>query len=397
MSESLVRAYDPEREEERTERARVQIGEASPDVRSISLVILVVLAVLYTLYLAQGIILPFVVAGVLNLLLQPAKRFLSGRLRLPGALSSLLLILALFGVVGVIAAGISLPASTWIARAPEALPRLQEKLGPLKQPIEYAQKGLQQIEHMFDQAGAQTAPEGQPAPTAVTVRQPSNLGQVGLTVLAGTRAFVAELFTVLVILFFLLWAGDTLVRSLVEIMPRFSDKRRIVEISSEIERNISGYLATITMMNAIVGVATGLATWACGLPDPLLWGTLAFLLNYIPILGPVSGIVILFVVGLFVYPVIWWAFLPAGIYLLIHLVEGETVTPMLVASRFTLNPVLVILSLFFWDFMWGVIGAFLAVPLLAICKILCDHVESLTPVGHLLGGGHKGVAAAAVS
>jgi predicted PurR-regulated permease PerM len=99
---------------------------------------------------------------------------------------------------------------------------------------------------------------------------------------------------------------------------------------------------------------------------------------------------VFFVVGLFVYSTIWWAFLPAGIYLLIHVIEGETVTPMLLARRFTLNPVLVILSLFVWDWMWGVVGALLAVPLLAICKIVCDHIPHLTPLGHMIGGGRKG-------
>jgi predicted PurR-regulated permease PerM len=222
------------------------------------------------------------------------------------------------------------------------------------------------------------------------VRQSSGLGGLGLSVLNGTRAFLGKFFTVVVILFFLLWAGDTLLRSFVEIMPRFGDKRRVVEISGEIEENISGYLATITMMNALVGIANGLSTWACGLPDPLLWGTLAFLLNYIPILGPFAGVVVFFVVGLFVYSTIWWAFLPAGIYLLIHVIEGETVTPMLLASRFTLNPVLVIVSLFVWDWMWGVVGALLAVPLLAIMKIVCDHIPRLTPLGHLIGGSRKG-------
>jgi predicted PurR-regulated permease PerM len=346
--------------------------------------------VLYTLYLAQDIILPIVLALVLNLLLQPARRFLTGKLRLPAALASLLLILALFAVVSGLAAAVSLPASNWIGRAPEALPKLQQKLGPLQGPIQYMQSGIQKLEHLMEpSSGQQQNGQGQQGQT-VTVRQSSGLGGLGMSVLNGTRAFLGKFFTVVVLRVFLLWAGDTLLRCFVEIMPRFRDKRRVVEISGEIEGNISHYLAIITLMNALVGIANGLSTWACGLPDPLLWGTLAFLLNYIPILGPFAGVVVFFVVGLFVYSTIWWAFLPAGIYLLIHVIEGETVTPMLLASRFTLNPVLVILSLFVWDWMWGVVGALLAVPLLAICKIVCDHIPHLTPLGHMIGGSRKG-------
>jgi predicted PurR-regulated permease PerM len=223
----------------------------------------------------------------------------------------------------------------------------------------------------------------------VNVQPSSNIGSVSLSVLSGTRAFVGDLFILVVVLFFLLSSGDSLLRRFVEIVPRFGDKKRVVQISEEIERNVSGYLATITMMNAAVGVASGVTAWACGLPDPLLWGTLAFLLNYVPILGPVCFLVIFFFVGLFTYSVFWNAFVPAGIYFVIHLIEGETVTPMLVASRFTLNPVLVITSLFFWDWMWGVIGALLAIPMLAISKIVCDRVPMLTPLGHMIGGSPK--------
>jgi predicted PurR-regulated permease PerM len=152
-----------------------------------------------------------------------------------------------------------------------------------------------------------------------------------------------------------------------------------------VERNISGYLATITLMNLLVGVANGLNVWAFGLPDPLLFGVAAFLLNYIPILGALTGMVMFFFVGLFTFSNVLWALGPAGVYLLIHIAEGETITPMLLARRFTLNPLLVIVSLMFWDWLWGVAGALLAVPLLAVVKILCDHVEQLTPLGHLLG------------
>ncbi|MDT8870463.1 AI-2E family transporter [Komagataeibacter rhaeticus] len=114
-------------------------------------------------------------------------------------------------------------------------------------------------------------------------------------------------------------------------------------------------------------------------------GVVAFLLNYIPIIGPMMGIIIYFLVGLFVYPSAWQALLPPAIYLCIHLTEGETITPMVLARRFTLNPVLVMASLMFWDWLWGIFGAFLSVPLLAVFKIICDHVDILTPIGHIVG------------
>ena len=171
-----------------------------------------------------------------------------------------------------------------------------------------------------------------------------------------------------------------------EILPRFKDKRQAVHISQQIEADISAYLATITLMNLGVGVATGIVTAACGVGDPVLWGTVAFLLNYVPILGPLIGVTILGFAGLLSIETLWLAFVPAGVYVLVHVIEGETITPMLLAKRFTINPVLVILSLVFWYWMWGILGAILAVPMLAIIKIVCDRIAPLASFGHFIEG-----------
>ncbi len=165
-------------------------------------------------------------------------------------------------------------------------------------------------------------------------------------------------------------SGDTFLRRLVEILPSFSNKRQAVDISQQIESDISAYLVTITLMNAAVGIATAMVMWLTGIGDPILWSAVAFLLNFVPILGPILGVVIFFLAGLLTIDTLWQAFLPAGLYLGIHLIEGETITPMLLAKRFTLNPVLVIISLVFWFWMWGAPGAILSVPMLAITKII---------------------------
>jgi len=169
-------------------------------------------------------------------------------------------------------------------------------------------------------------------------------------------------------------------------MPRFSSKRQVVDISNQIESDISAYLLTITIMNAAVGIATAAVMWLSGVGDPVLWGTTAFLLNFVQILGPLSCVLIFLLAGALVADTLWLALLPASLYLGIHVVEGETFTPMLLAKRFTLNPVLVIVSLVFWFWMWGVPGAILAVPMLAITKIICDRVRPLAAFGHFLAG-----------
>jgi Predicted permease len=331
------------------------------------------LALLTAAYVASEIVLPFVFAMVLKFLLQPAFRMLE-RLHVPRILAALLLILALFGTIVGLGAAISNPARTWAAKLPEGIPRLQERLSFMREPIDTLERFLQQVE---DFGGTGPSPNA-----AASARGPSLLSKL----FTGTRNFASGFFTAVLFLFFFLMSGDIFLHRLVEVMPRFRSKRQVVEIAQQIESDISAYLVTITIMNAAVGIATALTMWLTGVGDPILWGTVAFLLNYVPILGPALGVLIFLLAGLYTHDTLWQALLPAGLYLGFHLIEGETVTPMLLARRFTLNPVLVIISLVFWFWMWGIPGAILAVPMIAITKIICDRVRPLAAFGHFLEG-----------
>ena len=281
--------------------------------------------------------------------------------------------LVFFGVVGGIGVSISSPAADWIAKAPESLTRLEQRLyGPEKAPCTAARR---------DEACRRHSPGRSGQGDSRAVNGPG----LGSLLLLNTQSFLVGLGVTVVLLFFLLVTGDMFLRRFVEIIPKFSNKKQLVEISQEIERNISGYLFTITLMNAAVGLLTGLAAYLFGMSDPILWGVAAFLLNYLPIFGPLLGTGMLFLAGLVTFDTIWQALLPAATYLAIHIVEGETITPMLLARRFVLNPVLVIISIVFWYWMWGVAGALLAVPLLATLKIICDRIRPLAAFGHFLG------------
>jgi predicted PurR-regulated permease PerM len=334
---------------------------------------LFVLAVLAAAYVAREIVLPFVFAIVLKLLLQPALRILE-RLHVPRILGSLLLILTLFGTIVGLGAAISGPARTWAAKLPEGIPRLQERLSIMREPIDTLQRFLQQME---DFGGTGPSPNA-----AASAQGPSLLSKL----FTGTRNFASGFFTTVLFLFFLLVSGDIFLHRLVEVLPRFKGKRQVVEISQQIESDISAYLVTITIMNAAVGTATALAMWLTGVGDPILWGTVAFLLNYVPILGTALGVLTFLLAGLLTHDILWQALLPAGLYLGFHLIEGETVTPRLLARRFTLNPVLVIISLVFWFWMWGIPGVILSMPMLAITKIICDRLQPLAAFGHFLEG-----------
>jgi predicted PurR-regulated permease PerM len=342
------------------------------NLQSLLLMGIFVLLLFFALYSAGEIVLPILFAIILYLVLQPAMRG-AAKLGLPKTVAALFIILFFFGGVGALGFSLSGPAADWVSRAPSSLRRIEDRLFVFKQPIANLQTVSRQVENIAE------GPAGDNKPATVAGSSVSGF------LFSGTRTMLVGLGTTVVLLFFLLVSGGLFLRRLVEILPTLSNKKQAVEISREIESNISSYLATITLMNLSVGILTGIASYFCGLSDPILWGALAFLLNFVPILGPLSGVVILLIAGLLSFSELWRALLPTGIYLVIHIIEGETVTPMLLARRFILNPVLVIVSLVFWYWMWGIGGALLAVPLLATIKIICDRIRPLMALGHFLG------------
>ena len=342
------------------------------DPKTIFLGGLFALAVLAACFVAQTIVVPVVMAYVLKLLLQPLVRTMA-RWHFPRPIAAIVAMLILAVVLFALGAALSMPAASWGKTLSEGIPRLEERLKPLLGSL----SGLQDFLAKAQQAagGAKNA-----APIAVE--------RVGVfdILFSGTRAALDAVVTTTVVLFFLMLSGDTFLRRAVEILPNFEHKRRAVEISQQVEQDVSTYLFTIILMNTMVGIAVGAVMWLCGMGDPLLWGALAFILNFVPILGPLFGVGLFVVAGFMQFADAGAALLPGALYLGIHVIEGELVTPALLARRFTLNPVAVILSLIFWYWMWGVPGAVLAVPMLAISKILCDRIESVRAVGHFLEG-----------
>jgi predicted PurR-regulated permease PerM len=342
------------------------------DPKTVFLGLLLLLAVLVTINLAVDVVLPVVIACILKLLLQPAVRALQ-RLWIPRPLASLLTVALLVAALIGIGTLISAPASSWLSQVPQAGQRLEQRLSALREPIRVVDEQLNRLESLTKE----------PTPGAVVVEHNSWAAE---SIFTGTREVLGIIGTSLLFLFFLLVSGDTFLRRAVEILPSFHDKRQVVDIAQQIESDISAYLVTVTIMNLLVGACVAGMTYAIGINDPLLWGAVAFVLNYLPILGPTVGFGILAVIGLLSFDSLWLSCLPAAGYLVIHLTEGQAITPILLARRFTLNPVLIMFAIVFWYWMWGVPGAVLAVPMLAITKIVCDRIRSLSAFGHFLGG-----------
>jgi len=335
------------------------------------------LAIFYTLYFASALFIPIALALLLNLLLAPAVRGLRRHLRLPEGFGAALVLVLLLATVAVSFYGLSGPATRWLAELPVAMVNLEQKLEMLRQPVKEVQQAANKVADMATPDGA----SGEEEPVPVALQGPS-LAQMFV---GGAMTLAAGLIIIVALLFFLLASGDTLLRQAVSIAPRLHDKKRVVEIMRDIEDDISYYLLTVSIINAGLGCAVGVAMHLIGMPNPILWGVMAGFLNFVPFLGAVAGISIVGLVAILTFETVSLIVLPPLAYLVLTTFEAQFITPALLARRLTLNPVAVFLALIVWTWLWGIAGALMAVPLLAVFKICCDHIEPLQPVGTLLG------------
>lgn len=343
------------------------------DTRSLAITGLFVLALLYTIYFARAFLLPIVLAVLLDFLLSPLIRTLK-RLRIPEPVSAGLVILALLGTVGFGAYSLAGPARQWVARAPEGLRHVQERLRELRRPVEQVTRTAEQVERAATPVRDRTAQE-------VVVRGPS----LSARLFGTTQSIVTAAIEVIILLYFLLAAGDLFLQKLIKVLPQFRDKKRAVTIARETEASISTYLFTVTAVNLGEGLAVGIAMALLGLPNPVLWGVVAGLVEFVPYLGATAMTLLLGLVGISTFDSLGHGLLVPGVYLAINFVQSNFVSPMVLGSRLTLNPVAILIGLVFWWWVWGIPGAFIAVPLLATFKIFCDHIEALAPIGEFLG------------
>ena len=186
------------------------------------------------------------------------------------------------------------------------------------------------------------------------------------------------------LLYLLLASGDLFLQKLVHVMPTLRDKKRAVEISHEIQQNISNYLFSVSLINIGMGVSVGGGLYFLGVPNSAMWGLFVAVVNFVPYFGPVAGVLVLGTVGLLSFDTLWKGLLPPAWYLGLHLLEANLLTPVLLGRRFTLNPVVIFVSLIFWTWLWGVSGALLSVPILVSIKVVCDRVPEMSSVSELL-------------
>jgi predicted PurR-regulated permease PerM len=342
------------------------------DAPPVALSVIAILMVFFTLYFAASLFVPMAAAILLSTLLAPPVQFLE-RLHVPRTLASAIVVMATVGFIGAGLAALAGPAQSWIEKAPESLQKMERRFFAGGKPFESVKKATDQMQEV-------TGVRARAGPQEVRVMQPA------LTDLlwSGTPQVAASMFSMTILVYFLLASGDVFLRKLVTAIPTFHDKKRAVEITRQIETDISFYLLNFTLVNAGLGVAMAVVTALLGIPNPLLWGALVAVLNFVPYVGALSSMAILAMAGIQTFDSLPLALAAPVTLLVLAGIAGEVVTPFVLGRGLLLNPVAIFIAILLWGWLWGLVGVLLAVPLLASFKIVCERVEPLHSIAEFL-------------
>ncbi|WP_211314424.1 AI-2E family transporter [Sphingomonas fennica] len=332
--------------------------------------------------------LPVTAALVVAIALVPLLEWLERR-RVPSALAAFACMSLFLGAANIAVALIVVPASDWFARLPERAGQMRANLSPLIELYASFERFIDDLVHTFARKPTAAA--------TVAVQTPNSL----LEIVASSAPYAAiQMFFGILVVFFFLSGWTRMRRRIIQSRSSFSNAMMTARVIQEMVDSTSAYLGTITIINMSLGALVAVALWAIGMETPMMWGGIVALLNYIPYLGPIAAALLLAAGGLMTYPDVWVGLAPAAIFVAIHLIEANVLTPTLVGRRLTINPLLILIALSYWGWVWGTTGALLAVPLLIILKTILDAAGKpdiagfLFEEGTLTNGHHDEVIAA---
>ena len=380
LDERPVTPFDRPRRviEQSLERQRVRLLAGLTLIGGVGLV----LALPFALRAGAEFFLPVTAAMVIAIALVPLLEWLERR-RVPSALAAFVCLLVFLAIANAALASIVVPATEWFQLLPERLPQIQANLAPL---IDF----YSNLQRFVDDTVQMLASGPVAAAQAQAIAAPSSLMDY---VSSAPHAAIQLFFAILVIYFFL--SGWTRLRErTITSRGSFGGALATARVIQNVVDSTSAYLGTITFINVALGLLVATALWAIGMPSPLMWGGIVALLNYVPYLGPILAAILLALGGLMTFNDIWLALAPATIQVVFHLIEANIVTPTVLGRRLTINPLLILVSLSFWGWVWGTPGALLAVPLLIIIQTVAsaagkpDIAGFLFEEGTLVSGGH---------
>ena len=330
----------------------------------------------YALYFAKDFFLPVVLAFMLALTLSPIVRVLSWR-GVPAPLSATLLVLVSFTGLSIMGFLLSGPVLDLVNDAPKIGRELRERVSEIRGPLTRFVEASEEIENVTESGN-------EPDVQKVVIAQPGIVSRAAGNLLSfGTTVAVT-----LVLSLFLLASGSLFYEKMVQSFDLMSDKKRALRVVYDVEREISRYLLTVALINSGLGVAVGLCCWAVGLPTPFVWGVAAALLNFLPYVGSLIGIVLVGIISVVTFDTLATAMVAPLLYFACTAIEGQFVTPLVVGRRLVINAVAIFIAIAFWSWLWGFAGALLAVPILVIVKVFCDNFEVMRSFGNFLGAQH---------
>lgn len=337
----------------------------------LSVVVLAVLAIAATLWAAQGLVLPVLLAMFFALIGNPIIRILR-RAYVPRFVGALLVIVLGLSTTVLLVEQLVAPATEWVREAPRGIRQFAPKVRDMVRPVQEANQAAQRLAR---------AAGGESQRVQVVRTESSD----PIKFLMTTPKLISSVLAVVLLAFFFMVYGENLQKHALALFPTRQQQKLTVDILTSIEREISRYVLAISLINAVVGVVIAGALYLIGVPGPeaLLWGTMAALLNFAPYVGPLIGILTLVVMGFLRFED-WMALAPAGIYLLVHTLEGQIITPIILGRSMRLSPLVLILALMVFGWMWGIVGLLLAVPLLVCIKLVLSRLDGMEGWARLL-------------
>ncbi len=339
----------------------------------VSVVVLATLAVLATAWVAQALILPILLAMFFAMIGNPILRVLR-RLYVPRFLAALLVLLAGLAATAMLVWQLAGPVQGWVEQAPAQLRALAPRLQQMTKPMHSASEAA---------ASFARATDGTPQRRAQLVQIQQDDAWQRLT---ATPRMAASVLAVVLLTFFFMVYGERLQRHAIALLPDRQRKKLTVEIMTSIEREISRYILTISIINTLLGLAFAASLYALGiaLPEAAMWGTIVALLNFAPYVGPFIGAILMLMLGFVTYDTLGMSLLPLAIYMGLHTVEGQLITPIVLGRRMALSPLILILGLMVFGFLFGIVGLLLAVPLLVCVKMILVRVDGMERWARLL-------------
>jgi len=331
----------------------------------------------YALYFARDFFMPVILALMLALTLTPIVRFLRRR-GVPEVVSATILVIVSVFSIGTAGYLLSGPVIDLVDNAPKIGRQLTERLAQLRGPFDQMMDISRQVERVTDSAR-------EPGVQKVVVAQPGIISQAAGNLLsAGTTVAIT-----FVLSLFLLTSGTMFYEKIIQSFTRMSEKKRALRMVYDVEREISRYLLTVTIINGALGLVVALGLWAIGMPTPFVWGAAAALLNFLPYVGALMTILLVAAISIVSFDSLSYALLAPAFVICCNVIEGQFATPMVVGRRLEINAVAIFVAVAFWSWLWGFVGALIAVPLLVVIKVFCDHFDSLRHVGNFLSAQHS--------